>query len=102
MGVSSNCVPQMYVNFDMEAPAYGIQLVSKNTEEPELVTVVRDGDAVLLPGGYHPNAGVPGHSIAFLWAMAAQREVGDRQFGVVNVQPGFDQGGSGLEAGRKQ
>lgn len=24
------------------------------------------------------------------------------QFGVVNVQPGFDQGGSGLEAGRKK
>jgi hypothetical protein len=34
--------------------------------------------------------------------MAAQREVVDRQFGVVNVQPGFDQGGSGLEAGRKK
>jgi 5-deoxy-glucuronate isomerase len=102
MGVSSNSVPQMYVYFDMEAPAYGIQLVSKNTQEPELVTVVRDGDAVLLPGGSHPNAGVPGHSIAFLWAMAAQREAEDRQFGVVNVQPGFDQGGSGLEAGRNQ
>ena len=86
----------------MAAPVYGIQLVYKNTEEPELVTVVRDGDAVLLRGGYHPNVGVPGHSIAFLWAMAAQREVEDRQFGVVNVQPGFDQDGSGLEAGRKQ
>lgn len=36
----------------------------------------------------------------FLWAMAAHREVEDRQFGVVNVQPGFDQGGSGLETGR--
>jgi hypothetical protein len=27
--------------------------------------------------------------------------VEDRQFGVVNVQPGFQQGGSGLEVGRK-
>jgi hypothetical protein len=27
--------------------------------------------------------------------------VEDRQFGVVNVQPGFDQSGSGLEAGKK-
>jgi len=33
--------------------------------------------------------------------MAAHREAEDRQFGVVNVQRGFDQGGSGLEAGRK-
>jgi hypothetical protein len=33
--------------------------------------------------------------------MAAHREVVDRKFGVVNVQPGFDQVGSGLEASQK-
>jgi len=93
---------EMYVYFDMPGPAYGIQLVYQNTEEPELVTVVRDGDAVMIPAGYHPNVAVPGHPIAFLWAMAAHREGEDRQYGIVNVQPGFDQGGSGLEAGRKK
>jgi len=93
---------EMYVYFDMPGPAYGIQLVYQNTEEPELVTVVRDGDAVMIPAGYHPNVSVPGHPIAFLWAMAAHREGEDRQYGVVNVQPEFDQGGSGLEAGRKK
>lgn len=93
---------EMYVYFDMPAPAFGIQLVYNNTEYPELVTVVRDGDAVLMPSGFHPNVSVPGHRICFLWAMAAHREGVDRQFGVVNVQPGFDQGGSGLEAGRKK
>jgi 5-deoxy-glucuronate isomerase len=92
---------EMYVYFDMPEPAYGIQLVYNDTEYPEFVTVVRDGDAVLMPGGYHPNVSVPGHRIAFLWAMAAHREVEDRQFGVVNIQPGFEQGGSGLEVGRK-
>jgi len=92
---------ELYVYFDMPAPAFGIQLVYKDTEYPELVTVVRDGDAVLMPAGYHPNVSVPGHRIAFLWAMAAHREVEDRQFGVVNVQPGFGQGGSGLEQSRK-
>ena len=80
---------EMYVYFDMPEPAYGIQLVYNDHEYPELVTVVRDGDAVLIPSGYHPNVAVPGHRIAFLWAMAAHREVEDRQFGVVNVQPGF-------------
>jgi 5-deoxy-glucuronate isomerase len=93
---------ELYVYFDMPAPAYGIQLVYNNTEYPELVTVVRDGDAVLMPSGYHPNVSVPGHPIAFLWAMAAHREVEDRQFGVVNVQADFNQGGSGLEAGQKK
>jgi len=92
---------ELYVYHDMPEPAYGIQLVYNNTEYPELVTVVRDGDAVLIPNGYHPNVSVPGHRICFLWAMAAHREVADRQFGVVNVQPGFNQGLSGLEAGRK-
>jgi 5-deoxy-glucuronate isomerase len=93
---------EVYVYFDMPEPAYGIQLVYRDTQNPELVTVVRDGDAVLIPGGYHPNVSVPGHRICFLWAMAAHREVEDRQFGVVNVQPGFNQGPTGLEAGRKQ
>jgi 5-deoxy-glucuronate isomerase len=91
---------EMYVYFDMPAPAYGIQLVYNNTESPELVTVVRDGDAVLMPSGFHPNVSIPGHAICFLWAMAAHREKEDRQFGVVNVQAGFGKGGSGLEKSR--
>lgn len=93
---------EMYVYFNMPSPAFGIQLVYNRTDYPELVTVVRDGDAVLMPSGYHPNVSVPGHPICFLWAMAAHREGEDRQFGVVNVQRGFDQGSSGLEAGRKK
>jgi len=92
---------EMYVYFDMPEPAYGLQLVYNDTLYPELVTPVRDGDAVLMPSGYHPNVSVPGHRIAFLWAMAAHKEVEDRQFGVVNIQPGFQQGSSGLEAARK-
>jgi 5-deoxy-glucuronate isomerase len=93
---------EIYVYFDMPEPAYGIQLVYNDTQNPELITVVRDGDAVLIPSGFHPNVSVPGHRICFLWAMAAHREVEDRQFGVVNVQPGFNAGATGLEAGRKK
>jgi 5-deoxy-glucuronate isomerase len=92
---------ELYVYFDMPAPAFGIQLVYTNPETPEFVTLVRDGDAVLMPAGYHPNVAAPGHGINFIWMMAAHREVEDRQFGVVNVQPGFDKAGSGLEASRK-
>lgn len=80
---------EIYVYFEMPAPAYGIQLIYTDQQEPELVTVVRDGDAVLIPKGYHPNVSVPGHRICFLWAMAAHREVVDRQYGVVNMEPGF-------------
>jgi 5-deoxy-glucuronate isomerase len=98
----ADMLEEIYVFFNMPDPAFGIQMVYNNIAYPELVTVVRDGDAVLMPSGFHPNVSVPGHRISFLWAMAAHREVEDRQFGVVNVQQGFDQGGSGLETGRKK
>ena len=92
---------ELYVYYDMPAPAFGVQFVYTNTDQPEFVEIVRDGDAVVMPEGFHPNVSVPGHPINFVWMMAAHREVEDRQFGVVTVQPGFDQGGSGLEASRK-
>jgi 5-deoxy-glucuronate isomerase len=92
---------ELYVYYDMPAPAFGVQFVYTNPDEPEFVGVVRSGDAVIMPRGFHPNVSVPGHRINFVWLMAAHREVEDRQFGVVTVQPGFDQAGTGLEASRK-
>jgi 5-deoxy-glucuronate isomerase len=80
---------ELYVFFDMPAPAYGVQFVYKDTEYPEFITAVREGDAVIIPGGYHPNVAIPGHRICFLWALAAHRENEDRKYGVVNVQPDF-------------
>ena len=92
---------EAYLYIDMPAPQWGIQLVYTNLDEPELVQVVHEGDVVIMPKGYHPNVAAPGGSINFLWMMAANREGVDRQFGVVNVQPEYAQGGSGLEASRK-
>jgi len=97
----ASMLEELYVYYDMPAPAFGVQFVYTNPDEPEFIGVVHDGDAVIMPKGFHPNVSVPGHPINFVWMMAAHREVEDRQFGVVTVQPGFDQGGSGLEASRK-
>jgi 5-deoxy-glucuronate isomerase len=91
---------EAYLYVDMPAPAWGIQLVYTDPARPELVAVVREGDCVLMPKGYHPNVAAPGGAINFLWMMAANREGEDRQFGVVNVQPEYAAGGSGLEASR--
>lgn len=91
---------EAYLFIDMPAPGWGIQLVYNDPREPELAVVVREGDIVLMPQGYHPNVAAPGGSINFLWMMAAIREGVDRQFGVVNVQPEYAAGGSGLEAAR--
>jgi 5-deoxy-glucuronate isomerase len=92
---------EAYLYIDMPAPGWGIQLVYNDPRDPELVAIVRDGDVVLMPQGYHPNVSAPGGTINFLWMMAAIREGEDRQFGAVNVQPEYAQGGSGLEASRK-
>lgn len=91
---------EAYIYINMPAPAWGIQLVYTNPQAPELAVVVREGDCVVMPAGYHPNVAAPGSSIGFLWIMAAHREVADREFGVVNVQPEYANGASGLEAAR--
>lgn len=96
----SRMLEEAYLYIDMPAPSFGVQFVYTNPQEPELVQVVHEGDCVLMPRGYHPNVAAPGGQINFLWMMAAIREGEDRQFGVVNVQPEYAEGGSGLEASR--
>jgi 5-deoxy-glucuronate isomerase len=89
---------ELYVFVDMPAPSFGVQCVFTDPGAPELVTFVKEGDAVAMPRGYHPNSAIPGHTINFVWLMAARRERTDRVLGVVNVLPGFGKEGSGLES----
>ena len=50
---------EAYLYIDMPAPAFGIQLVYTNPREPEVATIVREGDVVLMPQGYHPMSRRP-------------------------------------------
>jgi 5-deoxy-glucuronate isomerase len=53
------------------APAQGFGQQLLYTSDGECVAhVVRDGDAVLLPYGYHPVSAPPGYRLYYLWAMA--------------------------------
>ena len=92
---------EAYLYIDMPKPTFGIQLVWTDDREPELATIVREGDIVLMPQGYHPNVAAPGGAIKFVWMMAATREKDDRLFGVVNVHPDFSGQSSGIDAGKK-
>ena len=94
----SKLLEEAYLFIDMPAPSFGVQFVYTDPNKPELVQVVREGDCVLMPQGYHPNVAAPGGQINFLWMMAAIKEGEDRLYGVVNVQPEYAAGGSGLEA----
>jgi 5-deoxy-glucuronate isomerase len=94
----SKLLEEAYLFIDMPSPSFGVQFVYTDPNKPELVQVVREGDCVLMPQGYHPNVAAPGGQINFLWMMAAIKEGEDRLYGVVNVQPEYAAGGSGLEA----
>jgi 5-deoxy-glucuronate isomerase len=98
----SAMLEEAYLYVEMPPPTFGVQLVYTDPREPELATIVREGDVVLMPRGYHPNVAAPGGSIDFVWMMAANSEDADRQYGVVNVQPEFAAIGSGLDAGRSE
>ena len=94
----SKLLEEAYLFIDMPSPSFGVQFVYTDPQKPELVQVVREGDCVLMPQGYHPNVAAPGGQINFLWMMAAIKEGEDRLYGVVNVQPEYAASGSGLEA----
>jgi 5-deoxy-glucuronate isomerase len=98
----ASMLEEAYLYVEMPPPSFGVQLVYTDPGEPELATIVREGDIVLMPQGYHPNVAAPGGAINFIWMMAANREDEDRQYGVVNVQPEFAAMGSGLDKGRSE
>jgi 5-deoxy-glucuronate isomerase len=81
----ASMLEEIYVFADMPEPSFGLQLVYTDGISAAEVEVVRDGDAVLLPEGYHPNVAIPGSTLNFVWIMAAHREVVDRKWGVVQV-----------------
>jgi len=93
---------EIYVYFDMPEPAYGIQLVYNDTEYPELITAVRDGDAVLMARRVPPKRFCAGPTESHsLGDGGASRGRGSAVWCREYSAPGFQQGGSGLEVGRK-
>jgi len=55
-------------------PAQGFGQQMLYTNDGESVThAVRDGDAVLLPYGYHPVSAPPGYRVCYLWGMAGEQ-----------------------------
>jgi len=49
---------------------FGVQLLYDDTDERALI--VRDGDVVAIPSGYHPVVAAPGYALYYLWVMAGE------------------------------
>jgi len=68
--------------------AFGVQCIYETLDAPLFCGIVRDGDMVAVPRGYHPNAGCPSGRISYVYAMAA-RVAGEREFLALRFQEEF-------------
>ena len=93
---------EVYAFFDMPRPAFAIQFIYTKAPDMEFIKPVYEGDAVVIPKGYHPSVACPGAGIRFAWLMAAFRPVKDRLLSTMTVQPGFEAKGKagGLSAAK--
>jgi len=58
-----------YYRFKPEG-GFGVQVVYDDRNER--AQIVRDGDIVAIPSGYHPVVAAPGYSLYYLWVMAGE------------------------------
>jgi 5-deoxy-glucuronate isomerase len=58
-----------YYRFKPEG-GFGVQLIYDDRDER--AQIVRDGDVVAIPSGYHPVVAAPGYSLYYLWVMAGE------------------------------
>lgn len=83
---------EFYLFLEMPKPAFSVQFVYSDPEKPEFREVVRDGDCVTIPGGYHPTSAAPGYRSVFLWVMAAFDPEKDRDFKHgITIQPEYSE-----------
>jgi len=75
---------EVYVYFNMDE-AFGIQCVYEDMDNPLVVAMVRNGDLVSVPKGYHPSVGCPAGRISYIYCMVSKK-AGDRRFMDLNVQ----------------
>jgi 5-deoxy-glucuronate isomerase len=80
---------EVYLYIDMPKPAFGIQLLYDDMKRPRLMVPVFENDAVVITRGYHPNVGIPGYGIGFVWMMAALRPEADRDWSIMHWQEEF-------------
>lgn len=85
---SESEVPLEEVYFFLVSPPQGFGAIRIYTPEgdPEPldeIYVVRDGDTVVIPRGYHPVTAAPGYTLFYLWVLAGE----ERKYGAWTDDP---------------
>jgi len=78
---------ELYIYFDM-GRAFAVQCAYETLDDPLFCGIVRDGDMVTIPRGFHPNVGCPGGRLSCIYAMAARVD-GERDFMALRFQEEF-------------
>lgn len=75
---------EAYVYFSMKN-VFGLQCLYDDLDNPYQVAIVREGDLITIPKGYHPNVACPAGRMSYIYCMAAKKS-GDRDFMDINIQ----------------
>ncbi len=54
---------------------FALQRIYTTDGEVDEAFVVRDGDAISIPRGYHPVVAAPGYSLYYLWVLAGEQRI---------------------------
>lgn len=82
----SETMEEIYCYFGMSPTGFGIHVGLG--DGGEFAEIVRNGDAVVVPVGYHPTVAAPGTRMQYAWFMGAKNAEADRRAPVV-VHPDF-------------
>lgn len=80
---------EVYLYINMPSPTFGIQMIYRDLKKVDFIHPVFEDDAVVITGGYHPNVGMPGYGINYLWMIAALNPETDRDWTDVHFQEDF-------------
>jgi len=62
---------EVYYYFDM-GKSFAIQCVYENPDKPLFVGMVKEGDLIAVPRGFHPNVSSPAGKLSFIYVMTAR------------------------------
>jgi 5-deoxy-glucuronate isomerase len=79
----SETLEEIYYYFDMSSSGFGIQ-IGMFMDGEEQAEIVRNGDAVIVPDGYHPTVASPGNRMKYIWFLGAKNTAADRRAKVEN------------------
>jgi len=78
---------EVYCYFGM-GDGFGIQCIYEDLKTPLYLGIVKDGDLISVPRGYHPNVGCPASPINYIYVMCAKNP-GERNFMDLSIQKEF-------------